>query len=193
MKIAIIQYEAGNIYSVQRAVQRLGYQALVTCSAADIKSADKVIFPGVGEASSAMDFIRARGIEQLLPQLQQPVLGICLGLQLMCRTSEENNTPCLGIFNGTIKKFPARGKVPHMGWNTIHSLRGPLFNDVPDRAYVYFVHSYYAEPNSHTTAVSDYLLPFAAGLQKRNFYAVQFHPEKSGKIGETIFRNFLEL
>jgi glutamine amidotransferase len=193
MKIAIIRYNAGNIHSVRLAIQRLGFEPLVTENPEKIRTADKVIFPGVGEASSAMRYIRQNGIATLLTELQQPVLGICLGLQLMCRYSEENGTDCLGIFDAAVRKFPPRDKVPHMGWNTIRSLDGALFNGIDSNVYVYFVHSYYAELDSQTSARTDYILPFSAALQWRNFYAVQFHPEKSGAVGEQILNNFLQL
>jgi len=193
MKIAIIRYNAGNIHSVRLAIRRLGFEPIVTEDPEKIRTADKVIFPGVGEASSAMRYIRQNGIATLLPKLRQPVLGICLGLQLMCRHSEENDTGCLGIFDAAVRKFPPREKVPHIGWNTIRALDGALFAGVNLDSYVYFVHSYYAELDSQTTARTDYILPFSAALQWRNFYAVQFHPEKSGAVGEQIFKNFLEL
>jgi glutamine amidotransferase len=193
MKIAIIRYNAGNIHSVRLAIRRLGFEPLVTEDPDAIRAADKVIFPGVGEASSAMRYIRQNGIAELLSELRQPVLGICLGLQLMCRLSEENDTSCLGIFDAAVRKFPPKDKVPHIGWNTIRDLKGALFTGIDSEAYVYFVHSYYAELNSQTTARTDYILPFSAALHWRNFYAVQFHPEKSGTVGEQILKNFLEL
>jgi glutamine amidotransferase len=193
MKIAIIKYNAGNIHSVRLAIRRLGFESIVTEDPEKIRTADKVIFPGVGEASSAMRYIRQNGIAVLLPELRQPVLGICLGLQLMCRHSEENDISCLGIFDAAVRKFPPRDKVPHMGWNTIRSLDGALFNGIDSNVYVYFVHSYYAELDSQTSARTDYILPFSAALQWRNFYAVQFHPEKSGAVGEQILNNFLQL
>jgi len=193
MKIAIIRYNAGNIHSVRLAIRRLGFEPLVTEEPEMIRTADKVIFPGVGEASSAMRYIQHNGIAALLPELQQPVLGICLGLQLMCRYSEENDTSCLGIFDVAVRKFPPKDKVPHIGWNTIRALNGVLFAGIDPEAYVYFVHSYYAELGPQTTARTDYILSFSAALQWRNFYAVQFHPEKSGAVGEQILKNFLEL
>jgi glutamine amidotransferase len=193
MKIAVIRYNAGNIHSVRIALQRLGVDPIVTGDTNIIRSADKIIFPGVGEASSAMAFIRAKGIAELLPGLRQPVLGICLGMQLMCKYSEENDTECLGIFQSAVKKFPPRNKVPHMGWNTISGLKSNLFKGITTDVYVYFVHSYYAEKSANSTAVSEYILPFSAALQKNNFNAVQFHPEKSGPVGERILRNFLAL
>lgn len=193
MKVVMIEYNAGNNHSVRLALQRLGVEPIISADPEVIKSADKVIFPGVGEASSAMQFIRANGVADLLPTLRQPILGICLGLQLMCRNSEENNTNCLGIFEVAVKKFPPRDKVPHMGWNTLSQLRGELFRDVPESAYVYFVHSYYAELSELSVAQTEYIFPFSAALQKDNFFSVQFHPEKSGAVGEQILRNFLRL
>ncbi|MCK9484992.1 MAG: imidazole glycerol phosphate synthase subunit HisH [Candidatus Marinimicrobia bacterium] len=193
MKVVMIEYNAGNNHSVRLALQRLGVEPIISADPEVIKSADKVIFPGVGEASSAMQFIRANGVADLLPTLRQPTLGICLGLQLMCRNSEENNTNCLGIFEVAVKKFPPRDKVPHMGWNTLNQLRGELFRDVPESAYVYFVHSYYAELSEFSVAQTEYIFPFSAALQKDNFFSVQFHPEKSGAVGEQILRNFLRL
>lgn len=193
MKVVMVEYNAGNIHSVRLALQRLGVEPVVSGDPAVIKSADKIIFPGVGEASSAMQFIRENGVADLLPTLRQPTLGICLGLQLMCRDSEENDTNCLGIFDVAVKKFPPKDKVPHMGWNTLGKLRGDLFRNVPENAYVYFVHSFYAELSEFTVAQTDYIVPFSSALQKDNFYAVQFHPEKSGSVGEQILRNFLKL
>lgn len=193
MNVAVIKYNAGNIHSVRLALRRLGVAPLVTDDVQALKSADKVIFPGVGEASSAMEYILGKGIAGLLPQLTQPVLGICLGLQLMCRKSEENASRCLGIFNTVVRRFPAKDKVPHMGWNRIRDLKGDLFKNVSAGAFVYFVHSYYAELDPLTIATTDYILPFSAAMQRGNFYAVQFHPEKSGAVGEQILRNFLAL
>ena len=193
MKVVIIKYNAGNIHSVRIALQRLSLQPVVSDNIEIIGNADKVIFPGVGEASSAMQFLKDKGIAGLLTELKQPVLGICLGLQLMCRHSEENDTECLDIFNIQVKKFPPLDKVPHMGWNTIEQCKGSLFRNIKNASYAYFVHSYYAEMDVLTVAHSEYILPFSAALQKDNFYAVQFHPEKSGRIGEQILKNFLEL
>jgi glutamine amidotransferase len=193
MKIVIIQYNAGNIHSVRLALKRLGHEAVVSEDLATITNADKVIFPGVGEASTAMAYLSQRGISDLLPRLQQPVLGICLGLALMCKHSQEANTPCLGIFDTLVKKFPPTDKVPHMGWNNLSNVRGKLFKGLARDPFVYFVHSYYAELDSHTSAQCDYSVPFSAAMEKDNFYAVQFHPEKSGKVGERILRNFLDL
>ncbi len=193
MQVAIVKYNAGNIHSLRLALQRLGYQPVVTDDAQQLRQAERVIFPGVGEASTAMHYLRQRGLDQLLVELKQPVLGICLGLQLLCRYSEENNTTGLGIFPVDVKLFPPEDKVPHMGWNSIDDLKGPLFRDIAEGSFVYFVHSYYAELSDRTIARGDYILPFSAALQKDNFFAVQFHPEKSGKIGEKILQNFLNI
>ncbi|MEQ9377961.1 MAG: imidazole glycerol phosphate synthase subunit HisH [Imperialibacter sp.] len=193
MKVAIIKYNAGNVQSVTFALNRLGIEPVLSNDPEVLKSADKVIFPGVGEASTAMASVKENGLDKIIPELKQPFLGICLGLQLMCRHSEENDTPCLGVFDLEVKKFPPNEKVPHMGWNKIHSLKGPLMKGLTDDAYLYFVHSYYAEMGSSTIAQSDYMLPFSAALQKGNFYAVQAHPEKSGVDGARILKNFIEL
>ena len=193
MKIAIIKYNAGNIHSVRLALQREGIEPLVTDDADQIQKADKVIFPGVGEASTAMDYLKQKGLDQIITHLTQPFLGICLGLQLMCAHSEENDTECLGVFDNQIKKFPPKDKVPHMGWNTISNLSNGLFKGIENGSYVYFVHSFYAELSDTMIAQTEYILPFASALQKDNYYAVQFHPEKSGKIGAQILRNFLDL
>lgn len=195
MKLAIIDYNAGNTQSVIFAMQRMGIEPMLTDDAEQIRSADKVIFPGVGEASTTMQFLRKQKIDQLLPTLQQPVLGICLGMQLMCSYSEENDTTCMGIFDERVKRFhPDDGqKVPHMGWNTITGLRAGLFDESLEGQRVYFVHSYYAERSEFTAATTDYVLPFSASLQKDNFYATQFHPEKSGKVGAKILENFIKI
>jgi len=193
MNIAIIKYNAGNIQSVEFALQRLGVSCVVTDDEEIIRSADKVIFPGVGEASSTMQYLRQSGLDKLIVSLKQPVLGICLGLQLMCRHSEEGNADCLGIFPVDVKRFPATGKVPHMGWNTLQQTKTKLFDASIEDKYVYFVHSYYAELSEYTIATTDYLVPFSAALHKDNFYAAQFHPEKSAKVGEQIIKNFIEL
>jgi len=198
MKIAIIKYNAGNIMSVDYALQRLGIEAEVTNDIEQIMKADKVIFPGVGEASTTMAYLKEHKLDQLVRSLKQPVLGICLGMQLMCRHSEENDVDCIGVFNEDVKLFvPKPGeentiKVPHMGWNDITSLKSSLFDPSIDRQYVYFVHSYYATIGEHTAAVCNYIVPFAAAMQKDNFYATQFHPEKSGPVGAQILKNFIE-
>lgn len=193
--IAIIDYKAGNIRSLVNAFNRLGVEAILTKDASVLRQADKVIFPGVGEAASAMQHIRANGLDELIPQLKQPVLGICLGLQLMCSHSEERDTPALGIFKEKVKRFPPLGNVPHIGWNDFIQLKesSPLFKGIQTDNDVYFVHSYYAELGDYTAAVSEYLIPFSASLQKDNFYAVQFHPEKSAAIGDRILSNFLNV
>jgi glutamine amidotransferase len=191
--IAIIKYNAGNTQSVENAVRRLGYDCIVTDDLQKIQLAEKVIFPGVGEAASAMKSLRENGLDVLIPSLQQPVLGICLGLQLMCQYSEEGNTKGMGIFNVDVKKFPNQAIVPQMGWNTLQKTKGNLFESIQPQDDVYFVHSYYAELSVYTIAECDYILPFSAALQKDNFYAVQFHTEKSGTIGEQILTNFLQL
>ncbi len=193
MNVAILKYRAGNVHSVRLACRRLGVMPRVTDDPDLLQQADKVICPGVGEASSAMADLRQRGLDKVLRNLRQPVLGICLGLQLMCRHSEENDTRCLGIFDVGVRRFPPEGKVPHVGWNSLEELQGPLFRDVRPGSFVYFVHGYYAELGVHTAARSDYLLPFSAALVRDNFFAVQFHPEKSGKTGEQILKNFLAL
>jgi len=191
--IAILKYNAGNIRSVSNALTRLGYESIITDDPEEIINARKVIFPGVGEASSAMRYLRERGLDKTIISLKQPVLGICLGLQLMCRHSEENNTECLGIFDASVKLFPPMEKIPHMGWNNFLTKKGDLFNGVSPDDDVYFVHSYYAEISSCTIATCDYILPFSSAMQKNNFYATQFHPEKSATVGEKILQNFLKL
>ncbi len=199
MKVVIIKYNAGNIESVRNALLRLGVQAEITGDHEKIRTAGKVIFPGVGEASTTMAYLKKEGLDQLIPALRQPVLGICLGLQLMCSHSEEGDTPCLGIFEEKVKRFvPEPGmehvtKVPHMGWNTITNLKSGLFNPALENGYVYFVHSYYATVGEHTAAVTDYITPFSSALQKDNFYATQFHPEKSGAVGSRVLENFLKI
>lgn len=191
--IAIIKYNAGNISSVKNALTRLGYNSIVTDDREEILNADKVIFPGVGEASTAMKYLKDKKLDQTILEIKKPMLGICLGQQLMCDFSEEGNTTCIGIFKTDVKKFPNTDIVPHMGWNSFVDLKGDLFKGVVSANDVYFVHSYYAEINEDTTAVCDYIKPFSAAMQKNNFYATQFHPEKSADIGEQILKNFLEL
>jgi imidazole glycerol-phosphate synthase subunit HisH len=191
---AILKYNAGNVQSVQFALERLGEKAIWTDNPTILQEADRVIFPGVGEASSAMQYLRSSGLVDIIPKLQQPVLGICLGLQLFCRESEENNATCLGIFDVEVKKFQSEKlKIPHMGWNTISNLQNALFQGVSENSYVYFVHGFYAEIDKNTIAMGDYCHPFSAALQRENFYALQFHPEKSGEIGSKILSNFLKI
>ena len=193
MNVAIVKYNAGNIMSVSYALQRLGIDPIVTDDPHTLKSADKVIFPGVGEASTAMNYIRHRGLDVVLKDLKQPFLGICLGMQLMGLHSEEGDTQCLGIFSAKVKKFPSLDKVPHMGWNQISDFKSTLLKGVDENSFVYFVHSYYVELCSETAARCNYIVPFSAGMQKDNFYAFQFHPEKSGETGALILKNFIEL
>jgi glutamine amidotransferase len=191
--IAIIKYNAGNTASVKNALDRLGCSCKITDSKDEIVAADKVIFPGVGEASSAMKYLRNENLHTLLPALTQPVLGICLGLQLMCKSSEEGDTECLGIFDTKVKLFPSTDIVPHIGWNNLRDIKSPLFTGIEPEHDFYFVHSYYAEICPETIAICDYIEPFAAAINKNNFYATQFHPEKSAAIGERVLKNFLEL
>ena len=191
--IAIVNYNAGNIRSVQNALIRLGYESIITDDATEILKADKVIFPGVGEASSAMKYLTDKGLDKVLVAIEKPMLGICLGLQLMCKFSEEGNTNCLGIFDTNVKKFPNTGKVPHIGWNNFETTKSELFKNIEIDNDVYYVHSYYAEINDQTIASCNYILPFGTAMHKNNFYATQFHPEKSADIGEQILKNFLEL
>lgn len=199
MNIVIIKYNAGNIESVNNALLRLGVSAEITGDHDKIRNADKVIFPGVGEASTTMAFLKKQGLDKLIPELKQPVLGICLGLQLMCSHTEEGDTPCLGIFEEKVKRFiPEPGmefvtKVPHMGWNSISQLKSGIFDPSINNQYVYFVHSYYAAVGEHTAAVCNYINHFSASLHKDNFYATQFHPEKSGMVGARILENFLKV
>ena len=191
--IAIINYNAGNICSVQNALTRLGYESIITEDTNEILKADKVILPGVGEASTAMRYLKEKGLDQTILKTKQPLLGICLGLQLMCDFTEEGNTKCLGIFSTHVKKFPPKDKVPHMGWNNFSSSNRELFKDINKEEDVYYVHSYYAELSDETIATCNYIQPFSAIMQKNNFYATQFHPEKSADVGEQILKNFLEL
>lgn len=196
MNVAIIKYNSGNIFSVEHALKRLGIKASVTSDAEKILNADKVIFPGVGQAETTMNFLKHAGFDTLIRSLKQPVLGICLGMQLMCRHSEEGNADCLNIFDIDVKRFrPLKheDKVPHMGWNTVSNINSNLFDSTIENQYVYFVHSYYVPICDHTAATTDYIHPFSAALHKDNFYATQFHPEKSGSIGEKILQNFLNL
>jgi len=199
MNIVIIKYNAGNIESVRNALYRLGVKADITADPEKIRKADKVIFPGVGEASTTMKYLRDNQLDRLITGLTQPVLGICLGLQLMCSFSEENDTRCLDIFDEQVKRFiPEDGqeyitKVPHMGWNSVSDLKSRLFTKEMENNYVYFVHSYYAGLGRHTAATCNYIVPFSAALCKDNFYATQFHPEKSGSVGSAILDNFLKI
>jgi glutamine amidotransferase len=195
-KLVIIKYNAGNIQSVLYALDRLGREAVVTDDHKEIKKADKVIFPGVGEASSAMKYLRERGIDEVIRELKQPVLGICLGMQLMCRHSDENNTGCLGIFDTEVKKFtPTNGKlkVPQIGWNQISGLHGPIFRDISENSFCYFVHSYYAGICDQTMAETEYGSLFSSALSRNNFFGVQFHPEKSAETGQKVLENFLNI
>jgi len=216
MNLVIIKYNAGNIQSVLYALNRIGISAIVTDDKETIAAADKIIFPGVGEASTAMSYLKERQLDTFIKELKQPVLGICLGMQLMCSYSEENNTDCLGIFDEKVKRFSnnisdgenrlytsplslgeGQGerllKVPQMGWNNIYDLKTPLFNNIKEDSFCYFVHSYYASVGKDTIATTDYILPYSSALNKDNFYGVQFHPEKSADIGETILHNFIKL
>ena len=202
MNVAIIKYNAGNVQSVLYALQRLGTIAIVTDELHEIISADKVIFPGVGNAASAMEYLKEKKLDKFIVSLKQPVLGICLGLQLLCKSSEEGNTKCLGIFDTVVKKFDDNVfqnknlvpfKIPHMGWNMITELSSSLMNGVPENSFVYFVHSYYAKLSPETIASTDYINPFSAAMHRNNFYGVQFHTEKSGVTGEQILSNFLNI
>lgn len=193
MKLVIVNYGAGNIQSIKFAFKRLGHEAVLSDKAEEIMSADRVIFPGVGEASSAMYKLKASGLDRIIPALQQPVLGICLGMQLMCHSSEEGNTMGLGIFDTDVVRFTNGVKVPQIGWNQITNLKSDLFKDVIEKDHIYLVHSYYAPICAETIAVSDYEMPYSSALKKDNFYGVQFHPEKSSKVGARILKNFLEL
>ncbi len=193
MNVVIIKYNAGNVVSVTNTLNRLGVEPVLSDDQETIRKADKVIFPGVGEASTAMEYLRARKLDKLIVELKQPFFGICLGQQLMCRYSEENDTNCLGIFDLKVKRFEPKLKVPHMGWNRLFDKKGPLFHELPEESFIYFVHSYYCELGPETIAKSDYINEFSAALHKDNFYAIQGHPEKSGQIGQKIIENFLNL
>lgn len=198
MRIAIVNYDAGNVHSVVNAFRRIGVEPELTADAETIRTADRVVFPGQGEASTTMKSLRRLGLDRLIPNLTQPVLGICIGMQLMCRESAEGETPCLGIFDERVERFSPRlrqeEKVPHMGWNTLEGASSPLFRGIGDGTFVYFIHSYYVPQNGFTIATANYCgIGFSAAMRRDNFYATQFHPEKSGKAGERILRNFLEL
>ena len=193
MNIAIVKYNAGNIQSVIYALDRLGANPILTDNPDILKSADKVIFPGQGEASSAMRYLKSKGLDRTLTSLKQPILGICIGLQLLCKYSEEGNVECLGVFDLQVKKFPPLEKVPHIGWNNFSAKRGKLLNGLPTQSYLYYLHSYYAEIGKETTATCDYITSFSVTLEKDNFYAIQPHIEKSGQDGELILQNFLSL
>ena len=193
MKIVIINYGAGNIQSIKFAIQRLGYEAVLTDNEAEIRNADKVIFPGVGEASSAMEMLKATGLDKVIPTLKQPVLGICLGMQLMCKYCEEGDTKGLNIFDVDVLKFDSSEKVPQIGWNQIENLKSGLFKGIKEKEYMYLVHSFYVPLNEEAIATTNYGIKYASALQEKNFYGVQFHPEKSSKAGAQIIQNFLEL
>ena len=195
MNVAIVKYNAGNIYSVVNALRRMGIEPLLTDDAEQLKKADRVLFPGQGEARGAMEYLKARRLDEVIRDLRQPVFGICVGQQLLCRHSEEGNVDCIGIFDAEVKRFqPERheDKVPCMGWNRLYDTRSPLMEGIED-SYVYFVHSYYVPLCEETIATADYILPYSASMHKDNFYACQFHPEKSGKVGERILKNFMEI
>ena len=193
MNVAIIKYNAGNVVSVTNTLNRIGVAPIVSDDPEVIKNADKVIFPGVGEASTAMSYLKERKLDQLIVTLKQPFLGICLGQQLMCKHSEENDTECLGIFDLNVVRFKPKLKVPHMGWNKLYETKGDLFQGFPKEAFIYFVHSYYCQVGPETIAKSDYINEFSAALHKDNFYAIQGHPEKSGKTGQMFLENFMNI
>lgn len=196
MEVAMIKYNAGNVISVENALRRLGIEPVITDDKELLMAADKVIFPGVGEASTTMAYLRQHRLDELIVNLKQPLLGICIGMQLMCRHSQEGEVDCLGIFDTEVKRFQPQNsndKIPQMGWNTISYMQGPLFKNIKPDEYVYYVHSYYAEICEHTIAQSEYMLPYSAALHRDNFYAVQFHPEKSSEVGARILNNFLQL
>lgn len=191
--IAIVKYNAGNIRSVENALKRLSADCVISDDPQVLMNAERLILPGVGEASSAMAYLRARGLDDLIRQRTLPTLGICLGLQLFCNHSEEGDTACMGIFDENVKRFPPKDKVPHMGWNELHNLSGELYKGVAEASDVYFVHSFYAEVGDDTSASCNYILPFSASLERDNFFATQFHPEKSADVGEKLLTNFLNL
>ncbi|MGE0566719.1 MAG: imidazole glycerol phosphate synthase subunit HisH [Bacteroidia bacterium] len=194
MDIVVIKYNAGNIKSVEYAFKRIGKNVVITDDIETIQSADRVIFPGVGEASSAMKYLKERNLNKVIKELKQPVLGICLGMQLLCNYSEEGNTECLGVFNQRVKKFNVENlKAPQIGWNTIYNLKTDLFNSINEKEYMYFVHGYYAEMGSETISSTNYGIEYSSALNKNNFYGVQFHPEKSSEAGEKLLNNFLNL
>ncbi len=194
MDVAIVKYNAGNIFSVVNAFKRLGIEPILTSDPAVLQRASHVVFPGQGEAGNTMSYLRSTGLDKVIKSLQQPFLGICIGMQLMCRHSEENDTDCLGIFDVDVKRFNPSvhsEKVPQMGWNSLHQLQSTLFNDIKEGDYTYFIHSFYVPKCDFTIATTDYIIPYSSALKKDNYYATQFHPEKSGKIGEQILKNFL--
>ena len=196
MNVARVKYNAGNVYSVVNALRRMGVEPLLTDDAEALRKADRVFFPGQGHAGEAMDYLRARRLDEVIRDLKQPVFGICVGQQLLCRHSEEGDTDCIGIFDAEVKRFQPKNhedKVPCMGWNQLYDLKSPLYKDLTDGAYVYFVHSFYVPVCTETIATTDYILPYSASMQKDNFYTCQFHPEKSGKVGEQILQNFLSI
>ena len=196
MNVAIVKYNAGNVYSVVNALRRMGIEPLLTDDAEALRKADRVFFPGQGHAGEAMDYLRARRLDEVIRDLKQPVFGICVGQQLLCKHSEEGNTDCIGIFDAEVKRFQPKNhedKVPCMGWNQLFDIKSPLYNGLNDGDYVYFVHSFFVPICAETIATADYIQPYSASMQKDNFYTCQFHPEKSGKVGERILKNFLEL
>ena len=196
MNVAIVKYNAGNVYSVVNALRRMGIEPLLTDDAEALRKADRVFFPGQGHAGEAMEYLKARRLDEVIRDLKQPVFGICVGQQLLCKHSEEGDTDCIGIFDAEVKRFQPKNhedKVPCMGWNQLYDIKSPLFNGLDDGDYVYFVHSFFVPVCAETIATADYVLPYSASMQKDNFYTCQFHPEKSGKVGERILKNFLEL
>ncbi|BAG83300.1 MAG: imidazole glycerol phosphate synthase subunit HisH [Candidatus Azobacteroides pseudotrichonymphae] len=196
MNVAIVKYNAGNIYSIHYALKRLGVEPIITAEKELLQKADKIVFPGQGEAVKTMQYLKRHRLNELIKELKQPVLGICIGMQLMCRCSEEGNVNCLGIFDTPVLKFQPEkheDKIPHMGWNTLTNLKNYLYEGIKEESFVYFVHSFYVPASKYTIAITNYIQPFSASLQKDNFYATQFHPEKSGKVGEKILSNFLSL